>query len=1041
MIGPLQLVDKLRELGRNFWWTWQPNAVALFRELDPALWRRVDHNPTEFLKMIPWELVERRAAEMALDSRIDYAFRRLSEYMRDTDSWGKHRGLILRSRPVAYFSAEFGLHESLPIYSGGLGVQAGDHLKSASDLGIPLIGIGLLYLQGYFRQSLNGDGWQQENYLNADADLLPIESVTGRDGKPLLVAVETETGQLLARVWRVDVGRTTLLLLDSNVPGNTESDRSLTVRLYGGDARVRIRQELLLGVGGVRALQALGIHPSVLHLNEAHGAFATLEMTRSIIDANLLSFRDAVSDVCAMTAFTTHSPDSTTHDQFSAPLVAEHLGKIRDGLHLSDEDFMGLGRVDPDDPNEPFSMTVLALRMSRTAFGVSALHGKVLRRTWRALYSNVQAANVPVGHITNSVHIESWLAPQMRTLFDLHLGTDWPKRQRLMKTWERIDSIDDAEFWETKQVLKVRLINFVRNRLVAQARRRSEPDSAIDQAIGALDLNTLTIAFASQFAAHKRPGLILQDVEQLAEMVSRSDRPIQIIFAGKAHPEDRTGKELIQDIIRLTRQDRFAQRIVFVEDHDMNVMQNLVQGVDVWLNTPLRPMEACGTAGQKAVLNGTLNLSILDGWWAEAYDGFNGFAIGTGQTHAIPAVQDERDHKALIEELNNRVVPLYYHRGAVGVPSEWIARQKHAIRTLAWRFNADRMVLDYVQRAYLKEERQSYLPDDLTKNNRATVSMEDSPDSETLEVFPFPESKHDNVAEDNIRGSPSAAISAINDKQRRLDYDVFLCHTGDDRSLVRGIAKGLREFGILPWFDEWDLRPGRNWQTDVGEMIERISSAAVFFGYSGRRAWQDFDRSGLVKRFDDRNCPIIPILLPGCDGDPDLPSLRVVAKSVDFRGGIAHPHIERLIQAITARRVFISYRRLGGAPTARLIQKELTTHGYRSFLDVEDLGPMDFEARLMLEIKNAEHFIVVLSPGALDGCSKDGDWLRREIAFALSENKNVVLVLMPGFIVPPESSLPEDIRALVKRNGVEYSHTYYSACVQKLLSFVGNTSV
>jgi starch phosphorylase len=701
LVRQTQLIDKLKELARNLWWTWQPNVITLFRELDPALWRKVDHNPVEFLKRLPAEQLERRAAEMALDSRIDYAFRRLAEYLRDTDSWGAIHASILRSRPVAYFSAEFGLHESLPIYSGGLGVLAGDHLKSASDLGIPLIGIGLLYAQGYFRQTLDLSGWQQELYLNADTELLPIESVVGPDEQPLLVAIETATGTLHARVWRVGVGRTTLLLLDSNVPQNSESDRSLTARLYGGDARTRIRQELLLGVGGVRALHALAIRPSVLHLNEGHSAFATLEMIRSMMENGGQPFGEVMRDVSAMTVFTTHTPVAAGHDRFPAQLVEEHLGKIREAMHLSYDDFMGLGRVYPGDPHEPFCMTVLALKLSRYANGVSALHGTVSRRMWQPLFGNSPEENVPIGHITNGVHAQSWVSPQMHQLFERHLGTEWHKSQRHPETWRGIETVEDAEMWETQQVSKARLINYLRNRLAAQARRRNEPQEAIDHAMEALDLNALTIGFARRFATYKRSGLILQDVERLYALVSAADRPIQFIFGGKAHPEDRMGKELIQNIVRFTRDHRFASRIVFVEDYDMDVARQLVQGVDVWLNNPRRPQEASGTSGQKAALNGSLNFSILDGWWAEAYDGTNGFAIGTGQTHAVPSVQDERDHKALVETLINQVVPLYYKRDATGLPREWIARQKNAFRTLGWRFNADRMVMDYVQHGYL----------------------------------------------------------------------------------------------------------------------------------------------------------------------------------------------------------------------------------------------------------------------------------------------------------------------------------------------------
>ncbi|MGE3818951.1 MAG: alpha-glucan family phosphorylase [Isosphaeraceae bacterium] len=701
MVGQTPLIEKLRELARNLWWTWQPNVVALFRELDPSLWRKVDHNPVEFLKLIAPEQLVRRAAEMALDSRIDYAFRRLSEYLKNEDSWGALHATTLRSRPVAYFSAEFGLHESLPIYSGGLGVLAGDHLKSASDLGIPLIGVGLAYNQGYFRQSLDSEGWQVEQYLNADPELLPIEEVIGRDGKPLKVSIDTHSGVLHAKLWRVEVGRTLLLLLDSAVRENNESDRSLTARLYGGDARVRIRQELLLGIGGIRALHALGIRPSVLHLNEGHSAFAGLELIRHEMESSAVAFGEAARNVAAMTVFTTHTPVAAGHDRFPAQLVEEHLGKIREATHLSYDDFMGLGRVNPGDHSELYCMTVLALRLSRHANGVSSLHGQVSRRMWNPLYPSKTEEEVPIGHITNGVHLPFWMAPQMQALFDQHLRSNWRAHQRDPETWEGVSTVDDAELWETQQVLKARLIDFVRRRLTVQAQKREEGDEAIRKAQAALDPNALTIGFARRFATYKRAGLLMRDVKQLTEIVTSSDRPVQLIFAGKAHPEDRFGKELIQGIARLTKQEPFVGKIVFLEDYDINVARQLVQGVEVWLNNPRRPQEASGTSGEKALLNGALNFSILDGWWAEAYDGTNGFAIGNGQTHSNVEIQDARDHDSLIETLVGQVIPLYYNRDATGLPRGWVARQKNALRTLAWRFNSDRMVMDYVKNCYL----------------------------------------------------------------------------------------------------------------------------------------------------------------------------------------------------------------------------------------------------------------------------------------------------------------------------------------------------
>jgi len=516
-----------------------------------------------------------------------------------------------------------------------------------------------------------------------------------------MVSIDSNVGTLYARVWRVEVGRTTLLLLDANVPENSESDRKITSRLYGGDGKIRIRQELLLGVGGVKVLHALDIHPSVIHMNEGHSAFAGLEMVRYEMENEATPFAEAVRDVAAMSVFTTHTPVAAGHDRFPAEMVEQHLGKLREALHLSYDDFMGLGRVYPGDHNEPFCMTVIALKLSRHANGVSALHGAVSRRMWHPLYPGRSEEQVPIGHITNGVHVLTWLAPQMRELYDRHMGPDWPGRIRDPRTWRKLDNMEDAELWETTQVLKARLIDFVRRRLTAQSLRRNDGDEAKKRAASVLDLEVLTIGFARRFATYKRANLVLRDAELMAEMVNSADKPVQLVFAGKAHPEDQYGKELIQNIVKLTKDSRFAHRLVFVEDYDMNVARHLVQGVDVWLNNPRRPQEASGTSGEKALLNGALNFSILDGWWAEAYNGDNGFAIGYGQTHSSVQVQDNRDYDSLLKTLRDEVVPLYYDRDASGLPRGWIARQKAAMKTLGWRFNADRMVMDYVLNSYL----------------------------------------------------------------------------------------------------------------------------------------------------------------------------------------------------------------------------------------------------------------------------------------------------------------------------------------------------
>jgi starch phosphorylase len=693
--------QKLRLLAQNLWWSWDPATSDLFRELDPVLWRELNHNPIALLERLPIERLEQRAADLVLHGRINNAYRRLQEYLGTDRTWGARHGGVLWARPVAYFSAEFGLHESLPIYSGGLGVLAGDHLKAASDLGIPLVAVGLFYNQGYFAQSLDANDWQQETYLEVDDRRLPIQAATTAEGRPVEIAIDTRSGVLKARVWRVAVGRNTLLLLDSDVDDNAPADRELTARLYGGDERIRIRQELLLGVGGVRALGALGISPGVAHLNEGHSAFAALELVRRHVETEGLSVADAMRRVAARVVFTTHTPVPAGHDRFPESLVEEHLGPLRDALGLSLADLMAIGRVNPADGGEPFGMTVLALKLSRQANAVSALHGQVSRAMWVPLYPNTTEERVPIGHITNGVHVPSWLAPQMGEFYARHLGADWRARSADPMLWERLEAVDEGELWETHQTLKNNLVEFARRRAAWAAERRGEPADVMSQLRRALNFDALTIGFARRFATYKRANLILRDLEILASLVNDPQLPIQIIFAGKAHPRDKPGKDVLQQVARITRDPRFAGKLMFIEDYDINVGRHLVQGVDVWLNTPRRPLEASGTSGQKVVLNGGLNLSVLDGWWAEAYDGLNGFAIGNGETHASEAVHDARDAEALIQVLRQQVIPLYYERDADGLPRRWIRRMKRAIRTLGWRFSADRMVLDYVQQAYI----------------------------------------------------------------------------------------------------------------------------------------------------------------------------------------------------------------------------------------------------------------------------------------------------------------------------------------------------
>jgi starch phosphorylase len=698
-IAPAQ--EKLWALARNVWWSWDNDCVSLFHDLNPVRWRQLNQNPISLLSEMPLGEIDRRASELLLHSRINYVYRRQQEYLKADRTWGANHAGVLRPRPVAYFSAEFGLHESLPIYSGGLGVLAGDHIKSASDLDIPLIGIGLFYGQGYFLQRLDEKGWQREEYLQTDVNQLPMQPAIGVNGEPVVIEIATRGGVIRAKVWRVKVGRCDLLLLDSNVAGNAPEDLDTTSRLYGGDARTRIRQELLLGVGGFRALKAMGITPGVLHLNEGHSGFAVFEAIRSRMQEEGLGFYAAASQIPREVIFTTHTPVPAGHDRFSADLTEEHLGPLREELGISHENLMGFGREQPTDSGEPFCMTVLGLKLARRVNAVSSLHGEVSRAMWKGLYPGRPEDAVPIGHVTNGVHVPSWLAPQMCRLYDRHLGVGWHRQSGADQTWAAIETVDDGELWETHLSLKAQLINFARRRAHEQAARRSESPEVLKRLGKVLSPDALTIGFARRFATYKRANLLLKDIERLAVMVNDAKRPVQFVFAGKAHPHDEPGKKVLQQIAQLMRDPDFSDKFVFIEDYDINVGRHLVQGVDVWLNNPRRPLEASGTSGQKVVLNGGLNLSILDGWWAEAYDGLNGFGIGTGRTHSNMDVHDSRDGEDLYRVLLDEVIPLYYQVDRDGLPRGWIKRMKRTIRTLGWRFNADRMVMDYTMKCYI----------------------------------------------------------------------------------------------------------------------------------------------------------------------------------------------------------------------------------------------------------------------------------------------------------------------------------------------------
>jgi len=691
------LRQKLERLTQNLWWTWRPEVRSIFRDLDLDLYQRAHRNPISVLRQIDTRQMENRAMEVDVPARIDRALRQLDEYLHPVTTWGLFHAGPLSTRPVAYFCAEFGLHESIPIYSGGLGILAGDHLKGASNLGLSLVGVGLLYHQGYTSQVLDGTFWQQDVLEPYDLKDLPLRPSLTPRGEPARVGVEMPGRTVWAQVLEACVGRVRLLLLDTRDPGNSEADQALAARLYGGDQRMRIQQELMLGVGGARALRALGITPSVFHLNEGHTAFAVLERARHRVQADGLDPWTALKEAAAATVFTTHTSVDAGHDRFPADLAEEHLRPLAEGLRLPVQDLLSLGRVNPTDQGSPFMPTVLALRQSSRANGVSALHGVVSRAMWTGLWPGRPEAQVPIGHITNGVHVSTWLATEMDQFFEARIGTNWLDGMVHPDLWTKIEGVDSAEIWEIKQVLKARMLRFVRARVAATRSHQGLPP--LDPP--PLDTEALTIGFARRFVPYKRPDLLFTDPDRLAALVNHPTRPVNLIFAGRAHPADQTGKALIQKVNRLLEDPRFRNRIVFVENYNIHVGRNLYQGVDAWLNNPVRPLEACGTSGMKAVLNGALHISVLDGWWAEAFDGKNGFAIGSGESHADPAIQDRRDADALFRVLEEEVVPCYYDRDAAGVPRAWVKRVKRSIRTLAWRFNSDRMVMDYVRHCYL----------------------------------------------------------------------------------------------------------------------------------------------------------------------------------------------------------------------------------------------------------------------------------------------------------------------------------------------------
>ncbi|UKL12940.1 alpha-glucan family phosphorylase [Dissulfurimicrobium hydrothermale] len=692
----------LLAIANNLWWTWTPEAIYLFQDMDRDVWERSGHNPVAMLGMIEQPRLEELERDEIFLARLDEIYSELERYLK-SKTW--HKKQLAEGKQseglIAYFSAEFGLHECLPLYSGGLGILAGDFMKSASDLGLPLVGIGLLYKHGYFQQYLNTDGWQLETYPSNDFYNMPLKPLKGSDGEPVTVQVEMDGRVVYARAWSIAVGRVEIYMLDTDVLSNSQADRQITSYLYGGGLETRIQQEIILGMGGIKLLMALGLTPTVCHMNEGHSAFMAIERLIQLMQNDGLSYTEAVEAVRSTSIFTTHTPVQAGIDRFPPEMIRRYFTKTVEGLGIDMEEFLGLGRINPSDPTEAFSMAVLAIKMASKTNGVSKLHSEVSRKMWANIWPQIPQHEVPITHITNGIHTLGWMSSEMARLYQRYLGTRWIDEPTDHAIWKRVEQIPAFEIWRSRERMIETLISFARTRLKKQLQAKGLSSYQIEKAEEVLDPEALTIGFARRFATYKRAALLFKDLERLKKILTDPERPVQIIFSGKAHPQDKLGKELIHQVVQTASLPEFRNHIVFIENYDIEVARHLVQGVDVWLNTPRRPNEASGTSGMKVTANGGINLSILDGWWVEGYKDGNGWAIGSGEEYQDHEYQDEVESRLLYELLENSVVPLFYKRNVHGIPDEWIEIIKNSIKTICPFFNTNRMVEDYAKQFYL----------------------------------------------------------------------------------------------------------------------------------------------------------------------------------------------------------------------------------------------------------------------------------------------------------------------------------------------------
>jgi len=693
-------IAHLQELARNVWYAWSPDLISLFQRLDRETWEACNQNPVQMLAHVSQEKLRQAAEDDSFVAHLDRVYSAFNSYMAQK-KWFEARFPVCKDATVAYFSCEYGLDVSLPIYSGGLGVLSGDHLKTASDLGIPIVAVGLLYRYGYFQQTLNADGWQNESYRENDWYNMPVVMEKDSKGKPIQIAVEVGDSMVKAQIWRVQVGRVPLYLLDTNIPENPSMHREITYQLYSGDKDIRIRQEIVLGIGGVRALEALGYNPKAFHLNEGHSMFLCLERIRRLMEREKLTYQEATEVVWSTNVFTTHTPVPAGNEQFDIKLMEKYLKPMAQGLGVSFKDMLGIGRIGDGGPQDPFSMTVGALHLSAFANGVSKLHGKVSRAMWRQVWPGFTENDIPITSITNGVHTYSWIAPNLGELYETYLGPRYIEQPEDPTCWDGINRIPDGELWRSHQQNKEKLIFFTRARVRRQLQEKGKSRQELKRTEEILDPYALTIGFARRFAAYKRGYLLFSDLERLRNMIADEKRPIQFVLAGKAHPRDNSGKEIIKSIIHIAQREEFRNRIVFLENYDLDLAYKLVAGVDVWLNTPRRPQEASGTSGMKAALNGAINLSILDGWWEEGYTPDTGWAIGIPAEYATNEEQDFIESQALYDALERDVIPMFYDHGKKDYSANWVRMMKNSIIMGGKDFSSHRMLREYCEKFYI----------------------------------------------------------------------------------------------------------------------------------------------------------------------------------------------------------------------------------------------------------------------------------------------------------------------------------------------------